>query len=312
MSGEESLSVSVTSGVPQGAVLGPLLFLIHINDLPNSVSSSISLFADDSNVYRRIRNTLYCKQLQKDLHNLVKWEKEWSMEFDTSKFKVLIATNKIKPVQRCYKTHGIYLENVTQQNYLGVMLHRKLSWKPHVLNVAQLKLIQPDNIYFLQQNLSTCSRDIKLNSYKTHVRLIVEYASTVWDQNSKDLQCKAESVQHKTAHWITNNWRCCSSPTKMLQELGPKKLQERSIAKMKMLHNFYHGYKFVTSPLSPSKSQNANLRFKPILGCVRSKEGSFSISSVSLWNKFPPHIANTISMEQLADYVSDLDLLQFA
>ena len=54
---EESLSVSVTSGVPQGTVLRPLLFLIYINDLPNSVSSSISLFADDSYVYRRIRNT---------------------------------------------------------------------------------------------------------------------------------------------------------------------------------------------------------------------------------------------------------------
>ena len=57
LSGEESLSVSVTSGVPQGTVFGPLLFHIYINDLPNSVSSSISLFADDSYVYRRIRNT---------------------------------------------------------------------------------------------------------------------------------------------------------------------------------------------------------------------------------------------------------------
>ena len=136
MSSEASLSVSVTSGVPRGAVLGPLLFLIHTNDLPNSVSLSISLFADDSYVYRRIRNTLDCKQLQKDLDNLVIWQKQRSMKFNTSKFKVLIVTNKKKPVQHCYKMHSFYLENVTQQNYLGIMLHKELSWKPHVSNVV--------------------------------------------------------------------------------------------------------------------------------------------------------------------------------
>ena len=76
LSSEESLSVSVISGVPQGTVLGPLLVLIYTNDLPNSVSSSVSLFADDSYVHRRIRNTLDCKQLQKDLDDLVQWEKE--------------------------------------------------------------------------------------------------------------------------------------------------------------------------------------------------------------------------------------------
>ena len=117
VSSEESLSVSVTSGRPQGTVLGPLLFLIYINDFSNSVSSSISLFADDSYVYRRIRNTLDCKQLQKDLDNLVKWEKEGSMEFSPIKCKMLIVTNKIKPVHHCYKMHGVYLENATQEKY---------------------------------------------------------------------------------------------------------------------------------------------------------------------------------------------------
>ena len=176
VSGEESLSVSVTSGAPQGTVLGPLFFLIYINDLPNSVSSSISLFADDSYVYRRIRNTLDYKQLQKDLDNLVKWEKEWSMESNPSKCKMLMATSKIKSVQHCYKMHCIYLENVTQEKNLGVILHRKLSLKRHVSNVvAQAN----STTYFLQRNLSTCSRDVKLKSYKTYVKPIVEYASTV-------------------------------------------------------------------------------------------------------------------------------------
>ena len=120
--------------------------------------------------------------------------------------------------------------------YLGVILHRKLSWKPHIsIVVAQVNSTR----YFLHWNLSTCSRDVKLKTYKTYVKPIVEYASPAWDPNSKDLQCKVERVQHKAAHWITNDWRSCSSPTKMLEEVGLKKLQERrSIAKLKMLHSF--------------------------------------------------------------------------
>ena len=139
---------------------------------------------------------------------------------------------------------GIYLENVTQEKYLGVILHRKLSLKPHGSNVVAKA---NSTRYFLQRNLSTCSRDVKLKSYKTHVRPIVECASTFWDPNSKDLQCKVESVQRKAACWVTNDWRRSSSPTEMLDEVELKKLQERrSIAKLKMLHSFYDGYKFVT------------------------------------------------------------------
>ena len=66
-------------------------------------------------VYRKIKNTLDCKQLQTDLDNLVRWEKVGSMEFNPSKFKVLTVTKKTKPVPDCYKIHGIYLENIVQE-----------------------------------------------------------------------------------------------------------------------------------------------------------------------------------------------------
>ena len=178
-----------------------------------------------------------------------------------------------------------------------MILHWKLSWKPHVSNlVAKAKSIG----YFFWHNLSTCSGDVKLKSYKTYVTPIVEYPSTVWDPNSKDLQCKAESVQHKAAQWITNDQRHCNNPTKMLEELGLKKLQERrSIPKLKLLHGFYHSYKFMTSSLLPSKARNTNLHFKPILSCVKVYNGLFShplfhcwinchhiLLTLSVWNNF--------------------------
>ena len=85
VNGESSTKEKVTSGVPQGTVLGPLLFLIYINDLSDRVKSQIWLFADDSYLYRTINNPQDTVQLQQDLDELTKWENEWSMEFHPDK-----------------------------------------------------------------------------------------------------------------------------------------------------------------------------------------------------------------------------------
>lgn len=83
--GSSSLSSPVTSGVPQGSVLGPLLFLISNNDLPQSVSSSISLFADDCVVYREIASDLDISILQSDINSISNWCDSWLMELNMSR-----------------------------------------------------------------------------------------------------------------------------------------------------------------------------------------------------------------------------------
>ena len=83
--GEFSSSVTVDSGVPQGTVLGPLLFVIHINDLPEVVSSQVRLFADDCLLYRKIRSLQDQLQLQKNLKSLENWASTWGMKFNAIK-----------------------------------------------------------------------------------------------------------------------------------------------------------------------------------------------------------------------------------
>ena len=79
----------VTSGVPQGSVLGPLLFLIFINDIDSSLTSCISKFADDTKLYRKISNLDDALLLQKDLDKLFSWSQTWQMSFNADKCKVL-------------------------------------------------------------------------------------------------------------------------------------------------------------------------------------------------------------------------------
>ena len=94
--GEESGRAAVTSGVPQGSVLGPALFLVYINDLPEKLHSTPRLFADDTLLYRVIDSEADCDLLQEDLRTLEQWERDWSMEFAAEKCMVLRITKKTR------------------------------------------------------------------------------------------------------------------------------------------------------------------------------------------------------------------------
>ena len=106
LEGEESGSVLVTSGVPWGSVLGPILFLVYINDLPDELSSKVRLFADDTAVYLTIGGSENGKVLQNDLDRLSMWEDRWDMEFNPSKCQVVWVTTARNFINTVYTLHG--------------------------------------------------------------------------------------------------------------------------------------------------------------------------------------------------------------
>ena len=208
-------------------MLGPLLFLIYINDLPAIVNPQIRLFADDSYVYKTINNTQDSLQLQKDLDALTKWENEWSMEFHPDKCKLLRITNKLKPIEASYYMHNHKLDKVETGKYLGVLLNKKLSWKPHADAICK-KVNQTRA--FLQRNLRDCHRDVKYQCYKTYVRPIVEYASVAWDpvgEGNQHLRYQNEMVQRCAARFVTGDWRTTSSVTTLIKTLQWPTLEQR-------------------------------------------------------------------------------------
>jgi len=146
--------VSVTSGVPQGIVLGPVLFLIFINDLPANIKNSVvHIFADDCILYRTIQTHSDCDKLQDNLHTLEQWEKTWQMKFNSTKCYVMTISLATKyKVLHDYILHDTPLPVVNKLMYLGVTLQSNLKWDMHV-SAAISKASQ--TFEFLRRNFKT-------------------------------------------------------------------------------------------------------------------------------------------------------------
>ena len=114
LDGEESESIPVTFGVPQGSVLGLILFLIYINDLLDRIFSQVRLFADDTALYLTIEGKDDGAALQQDLDRLSVWESMWDMEFNPSKCQVVQVTGSRRPMNTIYMLHDQVLEAVTK------------------------------------------------------------------------------------------------------------------------------------------------------------------------------------------------------
>ena len=138
LDGEASDPVPVLSGVPQGLVLGPILFLIFINDLPDNIKSSVRLFADDCVLYRNIQSLQDCLILQKDLDSLGLWEADWQMKFNVAKCNSMRVTRHYshKQIIHDYTLHQQTLENVQSTKNLGKTITENMDWGHHISDIS--------------------------------------------------------------------------------------------------------------------------------------------------------------------------------
>ena len=211
--------------------------------MPDSIKCKIGLFADDSIVYNNIISITDCKILQSDLDALCLWSKNWDMEFNTDKCKILSVTNKKNIIKHQYKMDKSKLKNIEQEKYLDVIIKKRLSWLPHAKLISCCANLKRQ---FLQRNLKTCNRDIKLQCYKTYVRPFIEYTSPVWDTNNKNVIQKVESVQRKAARFILNDYNKDSSVSKMIKKLNFDSIELRcKVEKLKLMYSIASQKKFI-------------------------------------------------------------------
>ena len=144
LNGQFSSWKPILAGVPQGSILGPLLFLIYINDLPNEIKSNAKLFADDTSLFTLVKDKNESTSiLNNDPLLISKWAYNWKILFNPDPTKpadeVILSKRKITQTHLIISLNNIQVERVSYQNHLGILLDEKLNFKQHVDN-AILKM----------------------------------------------------------------------------------------------------------------------------------------------------------------------------
>ena len=195
MDGESSDTMLVKSGVPQGTVLGPLMFLVYINDINKNITSSIRLFADDCVIYKTVTSMQEAEQLQDDLRKVYEWTNKWQIKLNVDKCTVLRCTRSQMPIQYMY-TLICNLDVKRLHTYLGVEIDNTMSWSPHIQTVSN----RATKVFnFVKRNLGNCPASTKRIAYLTLVRPIMEYAAPVWDPFYNTDIYKLEKIQRRAA-----------------------------------------------------------------------------------------------------------------
>ena len=236
--GERSKKAEVISGVPQGTVLGPLLFILYINDIGEGTSSIIRLFADDALIYRKISSTPDAATLQKDLNTLLEWSKKWQVRFNPAKCSLLRVTRKRSPIKISYTMMDKELKTMDHHPFLGVNLASGLECKHHI---KQITGKAQRTLNFLQRNLHRCPQKVHEQAYMALVRPTLEYAATVWDPYRQKEINSLERVQRKAMRFITKKYSRRDSVSTLISDLGLPTLQQRKLtSKLAMFYKIHH------------------------------------------------------------------------
>lgn len=302
LEGVKSCASDVSSGVPQGTVLGPLLFNIFINDLPNQVSSQVRLFADDCLIYREISDLDDSRALQNDLNCLQDWETNWMMSFNPDKCESIRITKKTSSIiDTTYKIHDSNIKIVNDAKYLGVTINSKLNWSSHINNITKKA---HGTRAFLQRNLRNAPRAVKEHAYQTFVRPSVEFCSTVWSPHTIKLKDKLESVQRKAARFVFNDFSRASSVSNMLERLSWPTLElRRNHAKLSMVYKSKND--LISIPFEPpyftrpphSRTRGHSCKLLTHASRIDAYKFSFFPSIVEAWNGLSEDVVCSASID---------------
>ncbi len=300
VNGRMSQQVPVTSGVPQGSILGPILFIIYINDLEDKFEDTASVllkFADDTKLAHQISSTRDSELLQENLNKLWDWSSAWGMKFNTEKCHVL-HLGRNNPMHR-YKMGGEYLIAVEEEKDLGVIITDKL--KP--TNQCQ-KAVRVANGILSQVLRAFSYRDkvVLPRIFKTYVRPHLEYAVPVWSPWLRGEVDLMEKVQKRLVSAI-QGLKGESYEEKLL-ELGIEKLEQRRtrldlVQTFKIVKGIDKVDKdtwFQANPETRTRAAQGGGALSRKLSRLELRANFFSNRVIGPWNALSPELKQTESV----------------
>ena len=198
LNGDHSSWSTVSSGVPQGSVLGPMLFLLYVNDIPLSVDSSILLFADDAKIFRSIRCEADYLQLQRDIDILFEWSRTWLLNFNISKCYVLHLG--LTHSYGNYCIDGNVITSTESVKDLGIIVDSSLKFHNHTAIVtARANRI----LAVINKSFEYLNTNVLLQLYKSFVRPILEYGNIIWGPQFILDQQSVEKIQRRATKLVS-------------------------------------------------------------------------------------------------------------
>jgi hypothetical protein len=300
INGQLSTWKQTVAGVPQGSVLGPLLFLIFINDITYVIQHcKIRLYADDTTLFIEVDDRVRAaEQIDEDLKAMSDWANTWLVKFSPPKTESLIISNK----RRLHEHPPIYMDGsvlreVTKHKHVGVTLSRNLAWHDHICDIekrARSVLVR------LSQFKYTLDRRSLERVYLSCIRPILEYADVAWAfSNQADFQ-KLDMIKKDAARVVTGATARCNTHSLMIDVGWPSLASRRRVHQLALFYQIVNGlsppYLRCLLPQRVSERTRYVLRTSNHLSTPASRTNTFSRSfvpsTVVEWNKLEDHIKN--------------------
>ena len=288
---------SVTSGVPQGSVLGPVLFVIYINDLPSVIHSDVYLFADDTKIFRIIEKDTDTAHLQADLQSMSSWCDRWLLKLNPDKCKHL-HIGKGSGNLANYTVGDLVIHKIEEEKDIGVVVDNSLEFQTHISEKVKKA---NSMLAIIRRTFLNLRKELFIPLYKSLVRSHLEFASSVWCPYKIKFIEKIEKVQRRATKLIPG-LKDLSYEERLRHLQLPSLVYRRHRGDMIEVYKLVHQiYDSTAEPVvhfwdNKYELRGNSLKLVPQNCHSEKRRNSFTLRAVRDWNKLPEEVVQAPSV----------------